>query len=90
MYLTGCPPGLPLLMRLAAQDCSVVVFMWLGPVLAAGWCYLLAALSYYVSRSPEETGRAACAKLLPFAVRCCGCMVTQKHADALHAHARSC
>jgi hypothetical protein len=45
------------------------VFLWVGPVLTACWCYALAGAAYFISRSPEETGRTAAAKLLSFSVR---------------------
>jgi hypothetical protein len=38
-------------------------------VLTACWCYALAGAAYFISRSPEETGRTAAAKLLSFSVR---------------------
>ena len=63
--------------RLQGSMCLGAVFAWASPALAGGWSIILGALSYFISRSPEETGRAAAAKLLPVAVRaalsCCTC-----------------
>lgn len=50
-------------------QCHVAVLLWLGPALAAAWCFLLAAAALFVSRSPDATGLAHLAKLLPVGVR---------------------
>lgn len=51
-----------------ANICVQGALLWLGPALAAGWCLLLAAVAFFVSRSPDEAGLAAGAKLLPLGV----------------------
>jgi len=49
--------------------CHAAILLYLGPALAAAWCLALAAAGLYVSRSPDATGLAHLAKLLPVGVR---------------------
>ena len=67
-----------------SSECLGAIFAWAAPALAGGWCIILAALSYFISRSHEETGRGAASKLLPFAVRACPCN-PHRHTSALAA-----
>ena len=57
--------------REQASACLGATVAWAAPAIAGGWCFILAGLAMFISRSHEETGLGAASKLLPFAVRAC-------------------
>lgn len=92
--LRSLPTGSPLssssdcarnvLLRSQSSNCLGAILSWAAPALAGGWSIMLAGISFFISRSHEESGLAAASKLLPIAVRvnaCCYRTVVVYRAD---------
>jgi len=61
------------LLRSQSSNCLGAILSWAAPALAGGWSIMLAGISFFISRSHEESGLAAASKLLPVAVRVNAC-----------------